>query len=74
MFNVIYLDFAQYPCSLYCEMTPESRNSGARVDVHYRQRLGKHVPAATNKQATIEVLLGYNDGNGVFCWFCPKAI
>jgi hypothetical protein len=33
-----------------------------------RQRFGKHVPAATNMQATIEVLLGYNNGNGVFCW------
>jgi hypothetical protein len=31
-----------------------------------RQRLGKHVPAATNAQATIEVFLGYNNGNGVF--------
>jgi hypothetical protein len=31
-----------------------------------RQRLGKHVPAATNAQATIEVLLGYKNGNGVF--------
>jgi hypothetical protein len=32
-----------------------------------KQRLGKLVPVATNKQATIEVLLSYNDGNGVFC-------
>jgi hypothetical protein len=32
-----------------------------------RQLLGKQVPAATNKEATIEVLLCYNDGNGVFC-------
>jgi hypothetical protein len=31
----------------------------------FRQRLGKKVPAATNTQATIEVLLGYNNGNGV---------
>jgi hypothetical protein len=32
-----------------------------------RQQLGKQVPAATNMQATIEVFLGYNNGNGVFC-------
>jgi hypothetical protein len=31
-----------------------------------RRRLGKHVPAATKTQATIEVLLGYNNGNGFF--------
>jgi hypothetical protein len=37
-----------------------------------RQLLGKHVPAVTNKQATIEVLLSYNDGNGVFCWIHDK--
>jgi hypothetical protein len=30
------------------------------------QRLHKQVPTAANKQATIEVLLSYNDGNGVF--------
>jgi hypothetical protein len=26
------------------------------------QKVGKQVPAATNKQSTIEVLLSYNDG------------
>jgi hypothetical protein len=31
-----------------------------------RQRLGKDVPAATNTQAKIKILLGYNNGNGVF--------
>jgi hypothetical protein len=31
-----------------------------------RQWLGTHDPATTNIQATIKVLLGYNDGNGVF--------
>jgi hypothetical protein len=31
-----------------------------------RQRLGKHVPVATNTQATIEVMLGYNDRHNVF--------
>jgi hypothetical protein len=30
------------------------------------QRLGKHVPAAPNMQATIDVLVGYNNGNGIF--------
>jgi hypothetical protein len=29
------------------------------------QPIGKEVPAAMNKQAIIEVLLSYNDGNGV---------
>jgi hypothetical protein len=37
-----------------------------------RQRLGKHVPVATNRQATIEMLLSYNDGNGVFCVSAPR--
>jgi hypothetical protein len=37
-----------------------------------RQRLGKQVPVATNKQTTIEVFLGYNDGNCVFCWIHPE--
>jgi hypothetical protein len=31
-----------------------------------RQLLGKRVPAATNTHATIEVLLNYNNGKGVF--------
>jgi hypothetical protein len=31
-----------------------------------RQRFGKHVPAANNTQATIELFFGYNDKNGVF--------
>jgi hypothetical protein len=32
----------------------------------YRQRPCKHVPAATITQATVDVLLGYNNGNGIF--------
>jgi hypothetical protein len=39
-----------------------------------RQRLGKHVPAATETQATIEVLLDCNDEDGVFFWVRPEAI
>jgi hypothetical protein len=39
-----------------------------------RQQLCKEVPVAMKKQATIEVLLGYNDGNGVFCWVRPEAM
>jgi hypothetical protein len=39
-----------------------------------RQRLCEHIPVATNTLATIEVLLGYNDGNDVFCWVRPEAI
>jgi hypothetical protein len=27
----------------YCDMTPESRNSGARIKLISKQRLGKHV-------------------------------
>jgi hypothetical protein len=30
-----------------------------------RQQLSEQVPMATNEQATIEVLLSYNDGNSV---------
>jgi hypothetical protein len=37
-----------------------------------RQRLGKRVPAATNKQIIVEVLLGHNDGNGVLCGSARK--
>jgi hypothetical protein len=36
--------------------------------------LEKQVPAATNEQATIDVLLSYNDGNGVISWVRPEAI
>jgi hypothetical protein len=31
-----------------------------------RQPLGKQVPAATDTHATLEVLLDYNSGKGVF--------
>jgi hypothetical protein len=31
-----------------------------------RQLLGKWVPAAMDTHATVEVLLDYNNGNGVF--------
>jgi hypothetical protein len=37
-----------------------------------RQRLSKHVPAATNTQATIEVLLGYSNGNRVLYVVRPE--
>jgi hypothetical protein len=40
----------------YCDMTPERGNSIQR-SVVARQRLGKHVPAATNCHTTIEELL-----------------
>jgi hypothetical protein len=36
------------------------------------KRLCKQVPAGTNKQGRIEVLLSYNDGNSVFCGFAPR--
>jgi hypothetical protein len=39
-----------------------------------RQRLGKQVPAATNKEVTIEVLLIYNDENGVLCCVRPEVL
>jgi hypothetical protein len=29
-----------------------------------RQQIDEHIPEATNKQAAIKILLGYNDGNG----------
>jgi hypothetical protein len=37
-------------------MMPEGRNSGDR-DIHFRQRLGKHIPVATDTYATIDELL-----------------
>jgi hypothetical protein len=39
-----------------------------------RQRLGRQVSPVTNEQAIIEVLLNYNDGNGVFCRVRSEAI
>jgi hypothetical protein len=39
-----------------------------------RPRLGEQVPAEMNKQATVAVLLSYNDGNGVSCRVRPKVI
>jgi hypothetical protein len=38
-------------------LTPEGLNIGARRDAIARQRLGTHVPAATNTHATIKELL-----------------
>lgn len=38
-----------------------------------RQRLDGQVPAATKIQAKINVLLDYNDRNGVFFWVRPEA-
>jgi hypothetical protein len=32
-----------------------------------RQLLGKWVSALTDSHATVEVLLDYNNGNGIFC-------
>jgi hypothetical protein len=37
-----------------------------------RQLLGKRVSAATDMHATVNVLLDYNNGNGVFMWFVLK--
>jgi hypothetical protein len=37
-----------------------------------RQLLGKRVPAAKDKHATVEVLLDFNGGNGVFCVVRPE--
>jgi hypothetical protein len=35
-----------------------------------RRLLGKQVSEATNMHTTIEVVLNYNNGNGVFCGPC----
>jgi hypothetical protein len=53
-----------YALFKYCDLTPEGQNSGPEETSIARQRLGKHVPDATNMQRTIERLLG----NCVFCW------
>lgn len=42
----------------YCDMTFESRGSGARGDAVSRQRVGKHIPEEMNTHTTIEELLG----------------
>jgi hypothetical protein len=39
-------------------MTAEGRNIGTRGNVHYRQRLAEHVPVGTDKQVTVDKLLG----------------
>jgi hypothetical protein len=38
----------------------------------HAEDLNMQVPAATNKQAITEILLNYNDGNGVFCWSATR--
>jgi hypothetical protein len=54
-------------------MTPESRNSDARVDVHYfaNDSVNRFPWQRIHKQ-TIDVLLGYSDGTGVFCRPDPR--
>jgi hypothetical protein len=59
-----------YLMTVYCDMTPESRNSGARGNVHCQQRLVEHVPTASNTQTTPEELLT----SSIFCWVRPEAI
>jgi hypothetical protein len=70
---------------VHCQATTLKHNRSLKVAVQglnfmahplyiYSQRLSKQVPEATSKQATIEVLLSYNDGKGVFCWIRPDAI
>jgi hypothetical protein len=38
-----------------------------------KKLLGKRVPAAMDSHEMIEVLLDYNNGNGVFMWFVRKC-
>jgi hypothetical protein len=38
------------------------------------QRLDKHVPAANDTQATVEVLLEYNNGNCVLYVVCAEML
>jgi hypothetical protein len=39
-----------------------------------RQLLDKRVPAAADTHAAVEVLLDYNNGNGVICWVRPGSV
>jgi hypothetical protein len=47
---VTQIPITNQPPHMFCDMTLESRNSEARCSIA-RQRLGKHIPAATNKQS-----------------------
>jgi hypothetical protein len=47
-----------------CLVTAAKHVSNSRAIA--RQLLGKRVPSATDTHATVEVLLDYNSGNGVF--------
>jgi hypothetical protein len=38
---------------MQCDVTPESQNSGARRYAVARQRLSKHIPAATNTHKSL---------------------
>jgi hypothetical protein len=53
-----------------CWVTTDKHVSNARAIA--RQLLGKGVQAAADTHATVEVLLDYKNGNGVFMWFLPK--
>jgi hypothetical protein len=57
MFTLLsYVTSDEQAYCLCCEMTPESRNIGAKERAVARQQIGKHVPAATNTQEATEEL------------------
>jgi hypothetical protein len=50
---------------MHCLVTAGKHVNNTRAIA--RQLLGKRVPAVTATHATVEVLLDYNNENGVFC-------
>jgi hypothetical protein len=77
-----------YSKEIYCYMTPKSRNSGARVDVHCYARTrytgsGGNEHAHNNSRTTVSmqrrgkhtsITVQELIGHGVFCWAGPEAI
>jgi hypothetical protein len=72
-----YLGQSFIYCNVYscCYATTARRNTRCivtaakhvnNIQAIARQMFGKRVPAAANTHVTVEVLLDYNNGNGVF--------
>jgi hypothetical protein len=62
MYNRCYATIARR--KMRCLVTADKHINNTRAFA--RQLLGKRVPAASDAQATVDVLMSYNNGNGVF--------
>jgi hypothetical protein len=55
-FSLLFM--LQFCTKIYCDMTPESSSSGARVDVYYKA-MTQNTGSRGNERETIEELLFY---------------